>query len=59
MLETPHYYTARDNLSDEGKEIFDKFSKFIKKKRHTAKFYFKEYVYLNINNYKYWVTEIF
>lgn len=57
MPELPHYYIIKDSLSENDKELFDKFEVFIRNNGYTAKFYSKEYTYFNIGNYKYWVME--
>ena len=57
MPEIPHYYIARDYLSDDDKKLFDEFGTFIKKNGYTMDFCSKQYTYLNIGNYKYWVID--
>lgn len=57
MPKIPHYYVVRDNLTTEDKKIFDDFQEIILKRGYTAKFYSKEYTYINIANYKYWIIE--
>lgn len=57
MPEIPHYYIVRDNLSDDDKKLFDEFYKYIKINGYSKKFYSKQYTYLNIDNYKYWIID--
>ena len=57
MPKIPHYYIVRGNLSKEGQKIFDEFKMFIKKNGYIKKFNGKEYQYIDINEYKYWVIE--
>ena len=57
MSEIPHYYIVRDDLSDGDKKLFDDFDLFIKEKGYTEKFGTKEYQYINLEGYKYWIIE--
>jgi hypothetical protein len=57
MPEIPHHYIVRDNLSDKNKEQFDTFSKYVKSRGTPSTFNSKEYVYLTLGNYKYWVID--
>ena len=57
MPEIPHYYIVRDNLSVENQKLFDEFKLFIKEKGYAGKFYTKEYQYINIEGYKYWIID--
>ena len=57
MPEIPHHYIVRDNLSNKDQKLFDEFKLFIKENGYTEKFYKKEYQYINIDGYKYWIIE--
>ena len=57
MSEIPHYYIVRDNLSEKDKKRFDDFTKYIKEKGYSDTFDSKEYTYLKLGNYKYWVID--
>jgi len=57
MPKIPHYYVVRDDLTTEDKKTFDYFQEIKLKRGYTAKFYSKEYTYINIGNYKYWIIE--
>ena len=57
MPEIPHYYIVRDSLSDDDKKLFDEFDKYIEINGYSKKFYSKEYTYLDIDEYKYWVID--
>lgn len=57
MPEIPHYYIVRDNLSDEDQKLFDEFKLFIKENGYTEKFHTREYQYINIDGYKYWIIK--
>ena len=57
MPEIPHHYIVRDNLSGKDQKLFDEFKLFIKENGYTEKFYTKEYQYINIDGYKYWIIE--
>jgi hypothetical protein len=53
----PHYYIVKDDLSNKGKKLFDKFDEYIKINGYSKKFYSKKYTYLDIGDYKYWVID--
>lgn len=57
MPTIPHYYIVQENLSDNDKNLFDRFELFIKKNGYSKKFNTKKYTYYNIGKYKYWVIE--
>jgi len=57
MLEIPHEYIARDNLSADDKETFDAFRRYVEKKGYSGSFSIRTYTYLNFGKYKYWVIE--
>jgi len=57
MSEIPHYYIVRDNLSATDQKLFDEFREFIDEKGYVKKFYTKEYKYIDIQGYKYWIIE--
>lgn len=57
MSEIPHYYIVRDNLLSEEKAIFDDLKKDLKEKGYFEEFQGKNYQYLNIGEYKYWVID--
>ena len=57
MVQIPHYYIVRDNLSPEDKVIFDNLKKEIEEKGYFEEFQGKNYQYLNIGSYKYWVID--
>ena len=57
MAEIPHYYLVRDNLSESDMKLFDDFDEFIKKNGYTKEFYSKQYTYINLGRYKYWVID--
>ena len=57
MPEIPHYYIVRGDLAYDEKKIFDEFSRYIKENGYTKNFYSKEYTYLDIGGYKYWVID--
>jgi hypothetical protein len=53
----PHYYIVKDDLSNDDKKLFDEFDEYIKMNGYSKKFYSKKYIYLNIDDYKYWVID--
>ena len=53
----PHYYIVKDDLSNDDKKLFDEFDEYIKTNGYSRKFYSKKYIYLNIDDYKYWVID--
>ncbi|HEY4474277.1 MAG TPA: hypothetical protein VI957_03905 [Candidatus Paceibacterota bacterium] len=55
MPETPHYYVVRDSLPDDDKKRFDALDEYIKQNGYTAVFVSKEYYYLNVGDWKYWI----
>ena len=57
MPEIPHYYIVRDNLSDDDKKLFNEFGEYIKENGYTEEFYSKQYLYIDIDEYKYWIME--
>ena len=57
MPEIPHYYVVRDNLAPQDKEKFDAFTKYINDRGYSDIFDSKEYKYLKLGNYKYWVID--
>jgi hypothetical protein len=57
MPKIPHYYIVKDDLSNGDKKLFDEFDKYIKINGYSGKFYSKIYIYLNINDYKYWAID--
>lgn len=52
----PHEYIVTDNYPEKSDEII-KFIKRIENNGYTKSFYNKEYKYLEIDGYKYWVIE--
>ncbi|MEA3306739.1 MAG: hypothetical protein U9Q34_03040, partial [Elusimicrobiota bacterium] len=50
-------YIVRDNLSVPNQKLFDEFKEFINKEGYSKKFYKKEYKYIDIKGYKYWIIE--
>ena len=57
MPEIPHYYIVKDDLSNDDKKLFNEFDEYIKMNGYSRKFYSKKYIYLNIDDYKYWVID--
>lgn len=57
MPEIPHFYIVRDKLSDEDKNTFDDFVAYISTNGYSRMFGAKNYKYINIENFKYWVDE--
>ena len=57
MPEIPHHYIVRDDLSVPNQKLFDEFKEFIDKKGYSKKFYEKEYKYIDMEGYKYWIIE--
>lgn len=57
MSEIPHYYIVRDSLSLKDANIFDNLKNEIKEKGYIEEFQGKNYQYLNIGEYKYWVMD--
>ena len=55
MPEIPHEYVVRDRLSAEDKKVFDAFDDHVESAGYTAVFYEREYTYLDVSGYKYWV----
>lgn len=56
MPDIPHEYIVADHYPEKAKEI-NAFIAEIVKSGYTKKFYTKEYKYLEIGEYKYWVIE--
>jgi hypothetical protein len=56
MPEIPHEYVAVENYPKKA-EVIAKFIDLIEKNGYTETFNGKEYKYLEINGYKYWVVE--
>lgn len=56
MPEIPHEYIVTDHYPEKADEI-NKFIKDIENHGYSKSFYDKEYKYLEINGYKYWVIE--
>lgn len=56
MPEIPHEYIVTDDYPEKSKEI-NAFIAEIKQNGYTKEFYGKEYKYLEITGYKYWVIE--
>ncbi len=56
MPEIPHEYIVTDHYPKQSKEI-NKLIEEIAKNGYAKPFYGKEYKYLEINGYKYWVIE--
>lgn len=54
MPEIPHEYIVIEDYPEKAKEI-TAFINSIEKNGYIKQFYGKEYKYLDINNYKYWV----
>jgi len=57
MKDIPHEYIIQDGLSKDDKQLFAEFKIYIDKNGYTKKFYSKEYKYIDIYGYKYWVIE--
>ena len=57
MPEIPHYYIIRDTLPDDDRKRFDTFAEYIKENGYPDTFDSKEYTYLKLSNYKYWVID--
>jgi exonuclease III len=57
MPEIPHYYLVKDNLSGNNKKLFDELKTSIDKNGYTKKYLSKEYRYMDIYDYKYWIIE--
>jgi len=57
MKNIPHEYIVQDGLSNDDKELFAQFKIYIDKNGYTKKFYSKEYKYIDICGYKYWIIE--
>ena len=53
----PHYYIVKDDLSNDDKKLFDEFDEYIKMNGYSREFYSKKYIYVNIDDYKYWVID--
>lgn len=56
MPEIPHEYIVVESYPEKSDEI-EKFIKEIERNGYTKSFYDKEYKYLEIDEYKYWVIE--
>ncbi len=56
MPEIPHEYIVTDDYPEKAEEINNLIEQ-INKKGYTKAFYGKEYKYLEIDGYKYWVIE--
>jgi hypothetical protein len=57
MAEIPHYYIVRDNLLENEKKEFDELSSLINEKGIYEQFQMKQYKYLRLGKYKYWVID--
>jgi len=57
MPAIPHYYIAKDDLSVSDQKLFDEFKKSINAKGYVKKFHEKEYKYIDIGGYKYWIID--
>ena len=57
MPRIPHYYIVKDSLSNDDKKTFDAFSRQIRENGYSDFFVSKNYDYLNIGNFKYWIVD--
>jgi len=57
MPDIPHYYVVKENLSEEDQKTFDDFNNYIKKVGYYEMFVNKNYNYIKIGDYKYWIIE--
>ena len=53
----PHEYLLKKNLSDEDKDIFNDFIRYIKDNGYVEYFYKTPYTYLDLDDKKYWTME--
>ena len=57
MPQIPHWYLVKENLEEPDQKLFDEFAQFISENGEEKVFYSKNYYYLIIDEYKYWVIE--